>query len=76
VVLDHRHSGGGLVYIVEGIAESAYGDDQLRQYRAGKTLRDEADRVHTIFHNYTPKSPLRSLAVYLLNPRDSCVKDA
>ena len=34
----HRHPVGGAIYIVEGIAESAYGSDEPRQYRAGETL--------------------------------------
>jgi hypothetical protein len=30
-------------FIVEGVAESAYGSDDPRQYRAGETLRDRVD---------------------------------
>jgi hypothetical protein len=30
-------------FIVEGVAESAYGSDDPRQYRAGETLQDRVD---------------------------------
>src|SRR5580692_6639889 len=35
----HRHPVGGAIYIVEGIAESAYGDDAPRTYKTGDTLQ-------------------------------------
>jgi quercetin dioxygenase-like cupin family protein len=71
----HRHSVGGLVYIVEGVAESAYGVDQPQRYRAGETLRDESDRPHTVFRNCNPERPLRFLAVYVLEPGGSYVNN-
>ena len=36
----HRHPVAGAIYIVEGVAESAYGDDAPRRYQAGDTLQD------------------------------------
>ena len=64
----HRHPVGGVVFIVEGVAESAYGDEAPRQYRAGETLQDRADLPHTLFRNCDPERPLRFLAIYALEP--------
>ena len=64
----HRHPVGGIVYIVEGVAESAYGSDAPRQYRAGETLQDRADIPHTLFRNCDSQRPLRFLTIYILEP--------
>lgn len=64
----HRHPVGGAVYIVEGVAESAYGSDEPRQYRAGETLQDRPDIRHTLFRNCDPDRPLRFLTIYVLEP--------
>lgn len=64
----HRHPVAGAVYIVEGVAESAYGSDEPRRYRAGETLQDRADLPHTHFRNYDPDQPLRFLTIYVLEP--------
>ena len=64
----HRHPVGGIIYIVEGVAESAYGDDKPRVYRAGDTLQDRADLLHTLFRNCDPERPLRFLTIYALEP--------
>jgi quercetin dioxygenase-like cupin family protein len=64
----HRHPVGGIVYIVEGIAESAYGSERPRIYRAGETLQDRPDLPHTLFRNCDPDRPLRFLTIYALEP--------
>ena len=64
----HRHPVGGAIYIVEGTAESAYGDEEPRVYRAGETLQDRSDVPHTLFRNCDPERPLRFLTVYALEP--------
>ncbi|WP_244436741.1 cupin domain-containing protein [Bradyrhizobium japonicum] len=64
----HRHPVAGAIYIVEGVAESAYGIDEPRQYRAGETLQDRADLPHTLFRNCDPERPLRFLTIYVLEP--------
>ncbi|HEX9213483.1 MAG TPA: cupin domain-containing protein [Bradyrhizobium sp.] len=64
----HRHPVAGAIYIVEGVAESAYGSDEPRLYRAGETLQDRADSPHTLFRNCDPDHPLRFLTVYVLEP--------
>ena len=64
----HRHPVAGAIYIVEGVAESAYGNDAPRRYRAGETLQDRADLPHTHFRNCDPDRPLRFLTIYALEP--------
>jgi quercetin dioxygenase-like cupin family protein len=64
----HRHPVGGVIYIVEGEAESAYGDDRPRRYRAGETLQDQAGTPHTFFRNCDSERPLRFLTIYALEP--------
>jgi quercetin dioxygenase-like cupin family protein len=72
----HGHSVGGLVYIIEGTVESAYGDDPPQIYGTGDSLQDYADRPHTRFRNRDPDRPLRFLATYVLPPGRSYVTDA
>ena len=64
----HRHPVGGAIYIVEGTAESAYGNDAPRRYKTGDTLQDRADTPHTLFRNCDPERPLRFLTIYVLEP--------
>ena len=71
----HRHPVGGAIYIVEGVAESAYGSDDPRQYRAGETLQDRSDIPHTLFRNCDPERPLRFLTIYVLEPGRSYTTD-
>ena len=71
----HQHPVGGAIYIVEGVAESAYGSDAPRQYRAGETLQDRADIPHTLFRNCDPERPLRFLTIYVLEPGRSYTMD-
>jgi quercetin dioxygenase-like cupin family protein len=66
VVPLHRHTVPGLVFIVEGVAESAYGNDPPRLYRAGETLQDQAEVPHTLFRNADPNRPLRILTFYVV----------
>jgi quercetin dioxygenase-like cupin family protein len=71
----HRHPVAGIVYIVEGIAESAYGKDDPREFRKGETLQDRADLIHTHFRNCDPNAPLRFLTICVLEPGRSYVTD-
>jgi quercetin dioxygenase-like cupin family protein len=64
----HRHPVGGAIYIVEGVAESAYSGEEPRRYEAGETLQDRADIQHTHFRNCDPDRPLRFLTMYVLEP--------
>ena len=64
----HRNPVGGVIFIVLGVADSAYGDEAPQQYRAGETLQDRADVPHTLFRNCDPERPLRFLTIYALEP--------
>ncbi|TWC00382.1 quercetin dioxygenase-like cupin family protein [Bradyrhizobium macuxiense] len=64
----HKHPVGGVIFIVEGTAESAYGDEPPRRYGAGETLQDRPDVPHTLFRNCDPERPLRFLTIYALEP--------
>jgi quercetin dioxygenase-like cupin family protein len=64
----HHHTVPGLNYIVEGVAESAYGNDTPRRYQAGETLVDLAGTPHTVFRNPDPERQLRFLIFYTAFP--------
>lgn len=64
----HHHPVGGLNYIVEGTAESAYGDDAPKLYRAGDTLQDLPNIPHTLFRNASNTEILRFLVFTNLKP--------
>ena len=64
----HRHPVSGIVYILEGEVESAYGSDEPQRYKAGETLQDQADVPHRLFRNCHADAPLRFLAIYALEP--------
>ena len=64
----HHHTVPGLNFIVEGVAESAYGNDAPRRYQVGETLVDLADTPHTIFRNPDPQKQLRFLIFYAALP--------
>ncbi|MDQ1159033.1 quercetin dioxygenase-like cupin family protein [Sphingomonas sp. SORGH_AS 950] len=64
----HRHPVPGIVYIIEGEVESAYGEEEPKRYSAGETLQDRADLPHTRFRNCKPDRVLRFLAIYALEP--------
>jgi quercetin dioxygenase-like cupin family protein len=57
----HHHSVAGLNYILDGTAESAYGNDPPKRYHAGDTLQDLPDIPHTVFRNADMHKPLRFL---------------
>ncbi|WP_218001766.1 cupin domain-containing protein [Paraburkholderia acidipaludis] len=64
----HHHPVAGLNYIVEGMAESAYGDDTPRIYHAGETLQDLPNIPHTLFRNPSKSEILRFLIFTNLRP--------
>ncbi|QRN55792.1 cupin domain-containing protein [Dyella caseinilytica] len=57
----HHHPVAGLNYILDGTAESAYGDDPPKLYHAGDTLQDQPQVTHTLFRNADKQKPLRFL---------------
>ncbi|AMP14974.1 cupin domain-containing protein [Collimonas pratensis] len=60
----HHHPVAGLNYILEGTAESAYGDEAPRLYHAGESLQDRAAIPHTLFRNADQHAVLRFLIFY------------
>jgi quercetin dioxygenase-like cupin family protein len=64
----HTHPVAGVVYIVEGVAESAYGADEPVRYAAGTTFQDQPNVPHTFFRNCDESRPLRILITYVLQP--------
>jgi len=60
----HHHPVDGLGYIVEGMAESAYGNDAPVTLRAGQSFHDLAVVSHTLFRNADPDKPLKFLVAY------------
>lgn len=72
----HWHSVCGAVFIIDGIAESAYGSDAPRRYHAGQTFIDRTDEPHTLFRNCDPVRPLRFLISYVIEPGTSYILDA
>jgi quercetin dioxygenase-like cupin family protein len=57
----HHHSVAGLGYILEGKAESAYGNDAPKLYGVGDTFQDVPTTPHTVFRNPDPHNVLRFL---------------
>ncbi|GLQ96190.1 hypothetical protein GCM10007863_06080 [Dyella mobilis] len=57
----HHHSVAGLNYVLEGSAESAYGKDAPKLYRAGETFQDLPGVPHTVFRNADAHKVLRFL---------------
>jgi quercetin dioxygenase-like cupin family protein len=47
----HHHPGQGFVYMLEGTAESAYGDEAIKRFRAGDHWTEPADVPHRIARN-------------------------
>lgn len=60
----HHHPVAGLNYILEGSAESAYGDEKPQLYHAGESLQDRATIPHTLFRNADQHAVLRFLIFY------------
>jgi quercetin dioxygenase-like cupin family protein len=57
----HHHPVAGLNYILEGTAESAYGNATPKLYHAGDTLQDLPGLPHTVFRNADQHKVLRFL---------------
>jgi quercetin dioxygenase-like cupin family protein len=47
----HHHPGQGFVYMLEGTAESAYGDEAIKRFVAGDHWTEPADVAHRIARN-------------------------
>ncbi len=57
----HFHPVVGLVYIIEGSAESQYEGEILKKLNVGDSMQDEANKMHLIFRNTSMDRPLKFL---------------
>lgn len=64
----HHHPVAGINYILEGTAETAFGNDAPHTYRTGETFLDKDNQPHTIFRNASQTKPLRFLVYYAIKP--------
>jgi len=47
----HHHPGQGFVYMLEGTAESAYGDEAVKRFQTGEHRTEPANVAHPIARN-------------------------
>lgn len=64
----HRHPVVGINYILQGEAETAFGDEPPHTYHAGESFQDKAGVPHTTFRNTSQTEPLRFLVYYAIKP--------
>jgi quercetin dioxygenase-like cupin family protein len=62
----HHHPGQGFVYMLEGTAESAYGDEAIKRFRAGDHWTEPADVPHRIARN-PDANTVRRFLVFSVN---------
>ena len=64
----HHHPGQGFVYMLEGAAESAYGDEAIKRFRAGDHWTEPADVPHRIARNPDAQTVRRFLMFSVNRP--------
>jgi quercetin dioxygenase-like cupin family protein len=64
----HHHPGPSFVFMLEGAAESAYGEDAVKRFQAGDHWSQPIDIPHRVARNPDPKIPRRFL-VFTVNRR-------
>ena len=64
----HHHPGQGFVYMLEGTAESAYGDEAIKRFRAGDHWTEPADIPHRIARNPDTRTVRRFLVFSVNRP--------
>ena len=62
----HHHPSVGHNYVLEGVAESQYEDEELKRITAGQSYQDKAQLTHRIFRNADRTSPLTYLIAYIV----------
>jgi quercetin dioxygenase-like cupin family protein len=60
----HHHPSVAHNYILDGIAESQYADEELLHFTSGQSYQDKADVRHLIFRNSDRTAPLKYLIAY------------
>lgn len=60
----HHHPAAAHNYVLEGLAESQYVGETLKQFASGESYQDKPNDEHTIFRNPDKTAPLKYLIVY------------
>lgn len=61
----HHHPGVGINYVLEGVAESRYADEEkISKFTVGQSYQDKPDIPHETFRNPDSGSPLKYLIIY------------
>jgi quercetin dioxygenase-like cupin family protein len=64
----HHHPGQGFVYMLEGTAESAYGDEAIKRFVAGDHWTEPADVAHRVARNPDAHANRRFLVFSINRP--------
>jgi quercetin dioxygenase-like cupin family protein len=64
----HHHPGQGFVYMLEGTAESAYGDEAIKRFHAGDHWTEPADVAHRVARNPDAHTARRFLVFSVNRP--------
>ena len=64
----HHRPGQGFVYMLEGTAESAYGDEAIKRFVAGDHWTEPADVAHRIARNPDTRNVRRFLVFSVNRP--------
>jgi quercetin dioxygenase-like cupin family protein len=64
----HHHPGQGFVYMLEGTAESAYGDEAIKRFVAGDHWTEPADVPHRVARNPDAQTSRRFLVFSINRP--------
>lgn len=64
----HHHPGQGFVYMLEGTAESAYGDEAIKRFAAGDHWAEPADVAHRVARNPDAHTNRRFLVFSINRP--------
>jgi quercetin dioxygenase-like cupin family protein len=62
----HRHPGIGVGYVLEGVYESQYEGEELKQFTAGDSIYDLAHTPHLIARNGSASKPLRFIMTFIV----------
>lgn len=64
----HHHPGPSFVYMLEGTAESAYGEDDVKRFHPGDHWSQPIDTPHRVARNPDAKVPRRFLVFTVNRP--------
>ncbi|MFA5950056.1 MAG: cupin domain-containing protein [Hyphomicrobium sp.] len=55
----HSHPVASVCYVIEGTALSQYEGEEIKQFSAGQSYQDQANKTHLIFRNASSEAALR-----------------